>query len=420
MAINLKKENYSDDNERYNGASDDGEIYPQREVFPAQNNSAETQYDRDPQPQMNIQTAEETAVRVPNYNTAPATNAHPPKKRLGAGPLMLIIGGVLTMCVFVIVAVAGMAHEVRSMADPEIAVTEHIYQEPDTDFVYSGENVGDITLNGDYINLDVQFGSGTDITFTTISGKSISFTEEMGLSDESSTLTADYISDEYHDEDDYYKEDIILTLPKGFDGQLRLTGRNSDISCTSEGLGSMIDFSCADGSIYLSQVSAVDINLNSDNGTISAYTVTADSFAAHTDNGSMFLSEVNVDGVSDISTGNGHMDLENMHFGGETVIVSNGDIDGATLNFIGDSSITCSNSEIALIDTEFRNMTVSNGNGNTFIDTPCSRDDYTVSASTSNGECYVENGGNGKYKLEVRNHNGDVEVTFGDFTESEQ
>lgn len=413
MAINLKKENYSDDNERYNGASDDGEIYPQREVYPTQNSTAETQYEPDPQPQMNIRTAEETAVRVPNYNTAAVPNSEAQKKHRKFGKNLLIIGIICFLfLVFVTGAITGITHEVTS--ENSELTPEYVYMEPDTDFVYSGENVGDITLNGDYINLDVQFGSGTDITFTTISGKSISFTEEMGLSDESSTLTADYISDEYHDEDDYYKEDIILTLPKGFDGQLRLTGRNSDISCTSEGLGSMIDFSCADGSIYLSQVSAVDINLNSDNGTISAYTVTADSFAAHTDNGSMFLSEVSADGISDISTGNGHIDMEDMHFGGETVIVSNGDIGGASLNFIGDSSITCSNSEIALTDTEFRNMTISNGNGSIYIDTPCSRADYTVSASTSNGECNVENGGNGKYKLEVKNRNGDVDVTFGD------
>lgn len=406
MAINLKKENYNNDEDRFTGAAEDGEIYPQREQSPVQ----EVYPQNDPQPQMNIRTAEETAVRVPNYNMA--VTPPPKKKRLGAGPIMLIIGGVLMMCVFVIGAVAGLAHEVRSMADPSAAVTEHIYQEPDTDFVYSGENVGDIVINADHVDLDVRYGSGTDITLTVIGGRDVGFEEGIGLTDEKSILTADYISDEYFEDNDYYQEDVILTLPKGFDGQVRLSGRYSDISCSSAVLSSTVDLSCADGSIYLYRVSAADIKLSSDNGTVSADTVTAESFTAHTDNGSMYLSEVSIDGAADISTGNGHMDLENMHFGGETVIEGNGDIDGTQLKFAGDAFITCSNSDIQLSDAEFGNMTISNGNGDVYIDTPRSRSDYTIEASTSNGECLVESGGSGPYKLEIKDRNGNVDVTF--------
>ncbi|MDD7429170.1 MAG: DUF4097 family beta strand repeat-containing protein [Oscillospiraceae bacterium] len=407
MAINLKKENYNnDDKDRFTGASEDGEIYPQREQDPVQ----EVYPQNDPRPQIDIRTAEETAVRVPNYTTA--VTPPPKKKRLGTGPILLIIGGVLMMCVFAIGAVAGLAHEVRSMAEPSVAVTEHIYQEPDTDFVYSGENVGDIVINADHVDLDVRYGSGTDITFTVIGGREVGFEEGIGLTDEKSILTADYISDEYYDDNDYYKEDVILTLPKGFDGQVRLTGKSSDINCSSAVLSSTVDLSCADGSIYLYRVSAADIRLSSDNGTVSADTVTAKSLTAHTDNGSMYLSEVSVDGAADISTGNGHMDLEHMHFGGETVIEGNGDIGGTQLKFIGDASITCSNSDIKLSDAEFGNMTISGGNGDVYIETPRSREEYTIEASTSNGECLVENGGNGQYKLEITDRNGNVDVTF--------
>ena len=126
----------------------------------------------------------------------------------------------------------------------------------------------------------------------------------------------------------------------------------------------------------------------------------------------MYLSEVSVDGAADISTGNGHMDLEHMHFGGETVIEGNGDIGGTQLKFIGDASITCSNSDIQLSDAEFGNMTISGGNGDVYIETPRSREEYTIEASTSNGECLVENGGNGPYKLEITDRNGNVDVTF--------
>lgn len=418
MAINLKKENYNNDEDRFKGASDDGEIYPQREqppvqeIYPGQNSAGADQWN-DPQPQLNIRTAEETQVRVPNYSAAPVPNARPPKKRLGAGPIMLIIGGVIMMCIFLIGAVAGMAHEVLNMADPSVVETEYTYEQPDSDFVYSGENVGDIVLNANNVCLDVKYGSGTDVTFTVVSDRVISFDEALALSDENSVLTANYISDINYSEDDYYQEDIILTLPKDFDGQLRLTGRNSDINCSSAVLGSTVDFSCADGNIYLYKVSASDIRLNSDNGTLSADTITADSFTANTDNGSMYLSEVSVEGAADISTGNGHMDLENMHFGGETMIEGNGDIDGTQLKFVGDASISCSNSDIELSVTEFGNMTISNGNGDVYIDTPCSRADYTVEASTSNGTCSVENGGNGQYKLEIKDRNGNVDVTFG-------
>lgn len=412
MAINLKKENYNnDDEDRFRGAAEDGEIYPQREQAPVQ----EVYPQNDPRPQMNIRTAEETAVRVPNYNTA--VTPPPKKKRLGAGPILLIIGGVLVMCVFAIGAVAGLAHEVRSMADPSVAVTEHIYQEPDTDFVYSGENVGDIVINADHVDLDVRYGSGTDVTFTVIGGRDVGFEEGIGLTDEKSILTADYISAEYYGDNDYYQEDVILTLPKGFDGQVRLTGKSADINCSSAVLSSTVDLSCADGSIYLYRVSAADIRLSSDNGTVSADTVTAESFTAHTDNGSMYLSEVSIDGAADISTGNGHMDLENMHFGGETVIEGNGDIDGTQLKFIGDAFITCSNSDIQLSDAEFGNMTISNGNGDVYIDTPRSRADYTIEASTSNGECLVESGGSGPYKLEIKDRNGNVDVTFDEYSE---
>ncbi|MGN0690938.1 MAG: DUF4097 family beta strand repeat-containing protein [Oscillospiraceae bacterium] len=423
MAINLKKENYNnDDEDRFTGAADNGEIYPQRkyapvqEIYPDQNNAAADPWE-DPQPQPNIRTAEETAVRVPNYNTAPVPNAQPPKKRLGAGPIMLIIGGVLMMCIFVIGAVAGMAHEVLTSGGSSVAVTEYVYEEPDCDFVYSGENVGDIVFNADNVRLDVKYGSSSDVIFTVVSDRVVNFDEALALSDEKSTLTADYISDEDYIEDEYYQEDVILTLPKDFDGQLRLSGRNSDINCSSAVQSSTVDLSCADGSIYLYRVTASEIKLNSDNGTISADTITADSFTAHTDNGNMYLTEVSVDGLSDLSTGNGHMDLENMHFGGETIIAGNGDIDGTQLKFVGDTSITCSNSDIELSETEFGNMTVSNGNGDVYIDTPRSRADYTVEASTSNGTCSVENGGSGQYKLEIQDRNGNVDVTFGDFSE---
>lgn len=423
MAINLKKENYNnDDEERFTGASDDGEIYPQREytpaqeVYPEQNSPGGDPWNhgeqnvQDTRPQPNIRTAEETAVRVPNYNTA--VTPPPQKKRLVAGPIMLIIGGVLVMCIFAIGAVAGMAHEVLSMADPSVDVTEYTYEEPDTDFVYSGENVGDIVINADHVDLDVRYGSGSDITFTVIGGRDVGFEEGIGQTDEKNTLTADYISDKYYEDGDYYQEDVILTLPKNFDGQVRLSGRYSDINCGSAVLNSTVDLSCADGGIYLYRVSAAEIKLSSDNGTVSADTITADSFTAHTDNGSMYLSEVSIDGAADISTGNGHMDMENMHFGGETVIEGNGDIDGTQLKFIGDASITCSNSDIRFTSAEFGNMTVSNGNGDVYIDTPRSRSDYTIEASTSNGDCLVENGGNGQYKLEIKNRNGNVEVTF--------
>ncbi|MGN1416832.1 MAG: DUF4097 family beta strand repeat-containing protein [Oscillospiraceae bacterium] len=417
MAINLKKENYNNDEERFTGASDDGEIYPQRERSSVQEVYPQNSAGADLQPQLNIRTAEETAVRVPNYSAAPVPNAQPPKKRLGAGPILLIIGGVITMCIFAIGAVAGLAHEVLSSGDASIAEPEYYYESPDCDFVYSGENVGDIVINANNVELDVKYGSGTDVTFTVISDRVINFNEELALSDEKSTLTADYISEINYSEDEYSQEDVILTLPKSFEGQVRLMGRNADISCSSAVPGGTVDLSCADGSIYLYKISASDIRLNSDNGTISSDTVTADSFYAHTDNGSMYLSELSVDGLSDISTGNGHMDMENIHFGGETVIEGNGDIDGAHLKFIGDASVTCSNSDIELSATEFGNLTVSNGNGNIYIDTPCSRADYTVEASTSNGDCFVENGGNGEYKLEVKNRNGNVEVTFDEYSE---
>ncbi|MGN0696202.1 MAG: DUF4097 family beta strand repeat-containing protein [Oscillospiraceae bacterium] len=416
MAINLKKENYNnDDEDRFTGAAEDGERYPQREqspvqeIYPDRNNADEDPWN-DPQPQLDIRTAEETAVRIPNYNTA--VTPPPKKKRHGAGPILFVIGGVLVMCVFAIGAVVGMVHEVLSTSDPSVAVTEHIYQEPDTDFVYSGENVGDIVINADHVDLDVRYGSGTDITLTVIGGREVGFEEGIAQNDEGSILTADYISDEYYEDNDYYQEDVILTLPKNFDGQVRLTGKKSDINCGSAVLSNTVDLSCADGGIYMYRVSAADIKLSTDNGTVSADTVTAESFTAHSDNGSVYLSEVSIDGAADISTSNGHIDLENMHFGGETVIEGNGDIDGTQLKFIGDAFITCSNSDIHLSEAEFCNMTISNGNGDVYIGTPRSRSDYTIEASTSNGECLVESGGSGPYKLEIKDRNGNVDVTF--------
>ncbi|MGN1416829.1 MAG: hypothetical protein ACI4XF_08300 [Oscillospiraceae bacterium] len=245
MAINLNKDAYPNrqgqtsetppirevfptysDTPNINGRmSEDGEIYPVREIYPQ------------PPPQTVIE--EETAAQAPAENPP----ISPPKRKSRRKNIIIYVA-----CTIAFTA-AGIA--LKKSADNNSS--EYSCYRTEWINLYSSEGISEVVINGDDAVLTVEIGEkNCDIEFGTITGNMVQ-TTMLPRESEHSVIFIDLdcveIEDAYCAKDPC---DVTLTLPENYKGSVKLIGNNSRINCGNSSFKDMSVTDSGDGQYILS------------------------------------------------------------------------------------------------------------------------------------------------------------------------
>ncbi|MCL2675824.1 MAG: DUF4097 family beta strand repeat-containing protein [Firmicutes bacterium] len=200
---------------------------------------------------------------------------------------------------------------------------------------------------------------------------------------------------------DWAVEDVKITVPRDFYGEVALSNQNGRTSIYSIELGNMT-VKNGNGMLVFEDINAGDIMLHNGNGRIEIQGAKFKSVDAHSGNGRLQMYDMTCEGRVKGKTSNGRIVLRNCV--------------AQKFDFIS------SNGAIYLTDCEADEVKCGTSNGRVVASLRGNEEDYAIDFSTSNGSIYV---GNSKYagryvvkssgkKLEANTSNGSIRFRFAD------
>ena len=191
-------------------------------------------------------------------------------------------------------------------------------------------------------------------------------------------------------------ENVTIYIPENAHTDLKLVTSNSVISVNgfknAESTSPLV-CSTSNGAINLTDVElGGEARLKSSNGRINVSSLRAASLTGDTSNGQIAIENAAISGRCDLETSNGRVILKNVK--SESI---NAETNNGRINISGISA---------------ESIVLKSSNGDIEGTVSGRYEDYRISTHTSNGTRKPENKDSGKYTLDARTSNGDIELSF--------
>lgn len=186
-----------------------------------------------------------------------------------------------------------------------------------------------------------------------------------------------------------------ILLPENFSGDVDIQNDNGPISAVT--------------------LSAGNLSLTSDNGDIDAANVKAQGeMTVESSNGHLMLSQITALGPAELTSKNGWVRLEDATAQSVSAKTGNGAVDLIRVAVKEDCLAKSSNGHVAVDELDAgRQITLSNSNGAIYGSIVGKTVDFTIDAKTSNGSCNLPEALTGGQKqLSAKTGNGDIDITF--------
>ena len=419
MAINLKKESYSENNDNSGTVRtvypehDSEEIYPQREVYPQREAYTQTMPQEQtreeiyPQQPMRTQTA---CDALPQARTLPPQppeiyNRLPkPVKRKKRKKKKHILINLIVLCVALTAVGKGMQEYFESRGYNFVFYSDSKFSERTIDIAAADISALTISDNNSSISIVPSNDGDFHITVSESSEKQYSISESAGGTVISGSKFFSLVTVSGG-------SSISVAVPEEYSGKITVDSANSKVECSA---GDDINIDSSNGRITLSDLRGCkNITVSNSNSTVKASNIYTDELSINNSNGGIKLENAEVSGKAVLHSDNSRVDVSYTRFGTNGNLSSqNGSMEVSDCILGNDMILSAENGSVSLYDSSFENLLVKARNGSIRGSAYGDIADYTVKASASNGSSDIESGGSGNYRLDLDSSNGSIRFDF--------